>query len=204
MVVPARIVEPFSPRTGDDVRFSAELDFDRRSALPVRGTSALEVKEHIVPAPRAVAAHASGCVERAAVRAFSPVGVAALAKGAFSTVQFRVVGVVGANHQIGADVVHAVVVNVMNNGADRQSAPKRPLRDKYVLKDVPILVRALMVRRVNHDVAIAVCISAAPARNPPASSSEAQAIVLRLAFDQPALCAALERESCLIATPAPA
>jgi serine/threonine protein kinase len=38
--IPARMVEPFSPETGDDVRFSAELDFDTRSALPVRGTSA--------------------------------------------------------------------------------------------------------------------------------------------------------------------
>lgn len=38
--IPARTVEPFSLETGDDVRFSAELDFDTRSALPVRGTSA--------------------------------------------------------------------------------------------------------------------------------------------------------------------
>lgn len=38
--VPARIVEPFSQETGDDVRFSAELDFKRRTVLPVRGTSA--------------------------------------------------------------------------------------------------------------------------------------------------------------------
>lgn len=40
MGIPARIMEPFSPRTGDDVRFSVELDFDKRSALAVRGTSA--------------------------------------------------------------------------------------------------------------------------------------------------------------------
>ena len=40
MGIPARVLEPFSQRTGDDVRFSAEIDFDERSALPVRGTSA--------------------------------------------------------------------------------------------------------------------------------------------------------------------
>ena len=39
--VPARLLEAFSPDTGDDVRYQVEIDLEARTVRPLRGTADL-------------------------------------------------------------------------------------------------------------------------------------------------------------------